>query len=121
MQPLHAAFVLAVPDAARAAAWWEEVLGFERWLEPPGWVFLRRGAVDIRIGSCPDALPADQLGDHSYFAHIVVDDLAALYERLMARSVEPLSPPTDQPWGLREMAARTPEGHRIMFAQRIAP
>jgi hypothetical protein len=30
-----------------------------------------------------------------------------------------LAAPKDKPWGWREMAVATPEGHRMMFAQRI--
>ena len=30
-------FVLAVPDVERSAAWWIDVMGFERWMEPEGW------------------------------------------------------------------------------------
>jgi catechol 2,3-dioxygenase-like lactoylglutathione lyase family enzyme len=120
VQPTRAAFVLAVPDAEATARWWEETLGFERWLEPPGWVFLRGGACDLRLGSCPDALPPRELGDHSYFAYLVVDDLAAVHDRLVERDADLLFPPVDQPWGMREVGVRTPDGHRFMVAQPIA-
>ncbi len=119
MRPTHAAFVLAVPDAEQTARWWERMLGFERWMEPPGWVFLRLGACDVRLGSCPDAIPPGALGDHSYFAYIEVDNLAGLHQRLVAEGAGLIFAPKDQPWGMREMAVRTPDGHRILFARRI--
>jgi hypothetical protein len=31
-----------------------------------------------------------------------------------------LSGPADRPWGRREMALATPDGHRLMFGQHIA-
>ena len=97
------------------------MLGFERWLEPPGWVFLRNGTGDLRLGSCPDALPPVQLGDHSYFAYIEVDDATVLHDRVSADGGDAvLFAPVDQPWGMREMGVRTPDGHRLVFAQRSA-
>jgi hypothetical protein len=43
----------------------------------------------------------------------------ALHAAFEARAALILSPPADKPWGWREMAVATPEGHRMMFAQRI--
>ena len=40
--------VLAVPDIAATARWWVDVMGFEVWMEPDGWIFLRRA----RFPSC---------------------------------------------------------------------
>jgi len=46
-----------------------------------------------------------------------VDALAAGFA---ARGARILAPPADKPWGWREMPVATPEGHRMMFAQRLA-
>ncbi|MGO1072751.1 VOC family protein [Lysobacter sp. CA199] len=119
-RPLHSAYVLAVPDAEVTATWWETRFGFERWLEPPGWVFLRRGACDLRLGSCPGALSPREIGDHNYFGYVVVDAIDALFEQARARGLGSLAPPHDQPWGMREMFVQTPDGHRLVFAQEIA-
>jgi catechol 2,3-dioxygenase-like lactoylglutathione lyase family enzyme len=113
------AFVLAVPDSSATADWFVEALGFERVFETPGWVFVRRGGCVLMLGSCPDALAPRDLGDHNYFAYVTVDSIDALYDEFDERNVETIFPPTDRDWGKREMAVRTPDGHRIMFAQKL--
>lgn len=115
----EAHYVLAVPNAEATAAWWIEVMGFDHWATVPGWVFVRRGACVLRLGSCPDETPPGDLGDHSYFGYVVVDDVDALHAEIALRGATILRPPHDEPWDMREMAVRTPDGHRIMFAAEI--
>lgn len=112
-------YVLAVPDVAATGDWWVEVMGFEPWMEPEGWRFVRRGPCRLMLGECPDAIPPAELGDHSYFAYIWLDNVDAYHAEIAARGAEILSPPTDKPWGVREMPVRTPDGHRIMFGTEI--
>jgi catechol 2,3-dioxygenase-like lactoylglutathione lyase family enzyme len=118
-RPLHSAYVLAVPDAEATGLWWQTMFGFERWLEPPGWVFVRRGACDLRLGSCPNALAPRETGDHNYFGLVLVDAIDALFEEARANGLSSLAPPQNQPWGMREMIVQTPDGHRLVFAQQI--
>ncbi len=110
-------FVLAVPDVARTAAWWIEVMGFERWMEPEGWRFVRRGACSLMLGECPDAMLPAYLGDHQYFAYVRVDDLDAYHAEIAPKGADIIAAPADKPWGMREMAVRTPDGHRVVFGQ----
>ena len=112
-----ASFVLAVPDVDRTAAWWIDVMGFEPWMEPEGWRFVRRGACRIMLGECPDAIAPAALGDHQYFAYIFVDDLDAYHAEIRDGEVDIIAPPSEKPWGMREMPVRTPDGHRVMFGQ----
>ena len=116
----HTSYVLAVPNLPSASAWWRDVLGFTRQAEPPGWDFLVRDGCRVMLGECPDDLPPAELGSHSYFAYIVVDDLDAFRTEVAAKGAVIARLPTDQPWGMREMAIHTPDGHRIMFAQVLA-
>lgn len=113
-------YVLAVRDVRASAAFYVEALGFEIVAEPPGWIFLRRDACTLMLGECPDDLPARDLGSHSYFAYLEVDDAEAWHARLTARGVEVVHAIRDEPWGMREMGIRTPDGHRIMLGQAIA-
>lgn len=116
----HVSHVLAVPDAMATARWWIEAMKFE-WLQDlGGWVFVGRGPCRIMLGSCPDAVPVPDLGDHQYFAYIVLDDLDAYRAEIDAARVDIVREPADMPWGMREMAVRTPDGHRLMFAQPVA-
>lgn len=114
---VHHSYVLAVPDIRRTADWWVQVMGFAVEMEPDGWIFVARGPCRIMLGECPDAIPPADLGDHSYFAYITVDDLDAYHAEIAPRGAEILAGPGDKPWGMRELAIRTPDGHRIMFGQ----
>jgi uncharacterized glyoxalase superfamily protein PhnB len=114
------AFVLAVPDLDAAAAYFRDALGFTRdWRDADDWETLSRGGARVMLGRCPDALPPAQLGDHSYFAYIDVDDLDAFHAEIAARGAIVRSPPAHKPWGRRELGVHTPDGHRIMFGQNI--
>ncbi len=115
-----ASFVLAVNDLDASAAFYREVLGFEDLnIDAPGWCFLARGPVRLQIGACPDAMPAGETGDHSYFAYLHVEDARALYEHAAACGAELIKTLADEPWGIREFGLRTPDGHRIMIGQRL--
>jgi uncharacterized glyoxalase superfamily protein PhnB len=112
--------VLAVHDLDSSADWFCRVFACERSDPDPGnWAFCRAGAVTFMLGRCPDALPASAIGDHSYVAYLVVDDVDAFHANALAHHADVLKAPTDEPWGRRELAIRSPEGHRFMLGQRI--
>jgi hypothetical protein len=114
------AYVLAVHDLAGSADYFVDGLGFAvQWTDGDNWQALKRGGVQVMLGHCPDALPPAQLGDHRYFGFFVTDDVDALHDEFAARSAIIIAPPADKPWGWREMPVATPEGHRMMFAQRL--
>ena len=111
------AYVLAVHDIAGSTAYFTDVLGFANdWNDGDNWQAVVRGEVRLMIGRCPDALTPAQLGDHNYFGFFATDDVDALQTEFAARGALILSGPDDKPWGWREMAVATPEGHRMMFA-----
>ena len=114
------AYVLAVRDLPGTARYFVDALGFEiEWEDGDDWTGLVRDGVRLRLGHCPDAIAPAELGDHSYFAYITTSDIDVLYEVFAQAGAIVRSPPKDQPWGWREMAVGTPEGHRIMFAQPV--
>lgn len=118
MTILRTTFVLAVPDLDRSAAFYRDVLGFEiREIGDPGWRMYVRDACRIMAGECADAMPISQLGDHSYFAYLVVDDIDAFHDRARAAGADIVKALATEPWGMREFGLRTADGHRIMFAQ----
>jgi predicted enzyme related to lactoylglutathione lyase len=111
-------FVLAVPDLQRSGAFYRDVLGFEiREIGDPGWLMFVRDDCRIMAGRCPNAIPAAQLGDHSYFGYLVVDDADAYYDRVVLAGAEIIKPLASEPWGMREFGLRTVDGHRIMIGQ----
>jgi uncharacterized glyoxalase superfamily protein PhnB len=114
--------VLAVHDLSRSADWYERVLGCESAeIDGGGWVFCRQGAVTFMLGLCPDALPATDIGDHSYVSYLRVDDVDAFHSRAVDAGAEVLKTPRDEPWGMRELAVRSPDGHRYMLGAPVAP
>jgi uncharacterized glyoxalase superfamily protein PhnB len=119
---VRAAFVIAVPDLARSAAFYRDVLGFTvREMGASGWRLFESGSCRIMAGECPDALPAVELGDHSYFAYLTVDDADALFRHAAAVGGEMIKQLADEPWGMREFGLRTVDGHRIMIGQDLSP
>jgi hypothetical protein len=113
---LRTSFILAVDDAQDTARWWMEAMKFERLVDHGGWVFVSRGSCRVMLGSCTDIIPVPDLGDHSYFGYIEVDDIDAYRAEIQ---VTPTSEPSDKPWGMREMGVKTPDGHRVLIGQAI--
>jgi catechol 2,3-dioxygenase-like lactoylglutathione lyase family enzyme len=111
-------FVIAVPNLQSSAAFYRDILGFsiER-LGDPGWLLYVSGACTIMAGECSDAIPPADLGDHSYFAYLQVDDIQSYYETVRASGAFIRKPLRDEPWGMREFGVATADGHQIMFAQ----
>jgi catechol 2,3-dioxygenase-like lactoylglutathione lyase family enzyme len=113
-------FVLAVRDLEASRRFYVEKLGFAEDLLVDGWAFLSRGACRLRLGDCPDAMPMSEARDHSWFAYLHVTDAAGLYGECRANGVEIWHPLGDKPWGMREFAIVTPDGHRIVFGEELA-
>lgn len=112
--------VLAVRDLEDSTRYYVDVLGFARDpIEAEGWSFLSRDSFKVMLGECPDERPASELGDHSYFAYLLVDDVDAYHREVAARGATVSSPPEDKPWGLREFALSTPDGHRITCGEPV--
>ena len=110
-------YVIAVHSLSRSADFYRDVLGFEvREIGDPGWRFFVRDNCVIMAGECPDAIPAADLGDHSYFAYLLVDDLDDYYARVQGSGAEIIKPIRSEPWGMREFGLRTVDGHRMMLA-----
>ena len=112
-------YVLAVRNVHDSATFYVDKLGFRVSAEPPGWIFVSKDNCMIMLGECPDDMPPSQLGSHSYFAYLRVDDVNACYSQLQHNGVTTLGPLTDQPWGMREFSITTPDGHRMAIGQSI--
>ena len=118
---LGARSVLAVRDLHASTQYYMDVLGFQRDFGDgsDGWSFLSRDAFKVMLGECSDERPASELGNHSYMAYVTVEDVDRLYAEITALGAEVLMPPMDKPWGLREFALRTPDGHRYTFGETL--
>jgi catechol 2,3-dioxygenase-like lactoylglutathione lyase family enzyme len=111
--------VLAVPDLEKSVAFYRNLLGFTLYFQVEGWAFLSRDQFRLMLGECPDAIPANETGDHSYFAYVTVDAVDELYLEFLKNGVSGVQKPADKPWRMREFAIRTPDGHRITFGQEM--
>lgn len=113
--------VLPVADAARAARYFCEVLGFELDFiagEPPSYARVKKGdrtygdPVYIRLWQCRDRGATPWRGEIVIHVGQDIDGLHAAYVK---RGVVVVEPPASQPWGLREFAIREPDGHLLRF------
>jgi uncharacterized glyoxalase superfamily protein PhnB len=111
--------VLAVKDLALSARYYMETLGFKRDFALEGWEFLSLGDFKVMLGECRDEVPASETGNHSYFAHVLVEDVDALFHACQEQGARFLFEVEDKPWGLREFGVETPDGHRVCFGQEI--
>jgi hypothetical protein len=109
--------VLAVPDLDISASYFRDVLGFQlQWEDATDWRLAVRDQARVMLGHCPNDLPAADIGPHSWFGYLDVDDVDALRAELTARGAA-CSAPRDQPYGMREIIVTTVDGHRIVFGQ----
>jgi uncharacterized glyoxalase superfamily protein PhnB len=109
--------VLAVKDLAVEAAYYIDKLGFERDFTAPGWEFLSFGDFKVMLGECSDEMTAEETGNHSWYAHVIVENVDDIYEEFIEDGAEILSKIANKPWGIREFSVVTPDGHRIVFGQ----
>ncbi len=116
---LTSTFVLAVADLEASRQYYVEKLGFVEDLRVDGWSFLSRGACRLRLGDCPGIKPMADAPDHSWFAYLHVRDAQQLYAEFVRNGVEIWHALADKPWGMREFAIVTPDGHRIVFGETV--
>ncbi len=116
---LSATFVLAVNDLEMSKKFYIEKLRFTEDMCVEGWSFLSRGACKLRLGDCPGIRPMSEAPDHSWFAYLHVQDAKNLYDEIGKNGVKIWHKLDDKPWGMREFAIVTPDGHRIVFGERL--
>ena len=85
----------------------------------PDWPFYKSGDCTIMAGECRDAIPPAQLGDHSYFACLQIEDIDSFYASVRAARATISKTLRDEPWGMREFEVTTVDGHGIMFASPV--
>lgn len=116
---LTSTYVLAVKDLAVSKRFYSQKLGIAEDFEIEGWAFISRGACRLQLGHCPDATPMSKCQDHSWFAYLQVQDAAGFFDEIVRNGVEIWHEIEDKPWGMREFAVVSPDGHRIVFGERL--
>lgn len=113
------AFVLAVPDLEKSTSYFRDVLGFHvRWEDATDWRLVERDSVRVMLGCCPNDMRPVDLGSHSLFGYINVDDIDALHAEIIGRGAS-CSAPMNRSYGMREVVVTTVDGHRIVFGQEL--
>lgn len=110
-------------DAGAVADWCVEVLGLteaNRWPDDEGIVRnveLVVGSSELWLdGPVPDW--AERTGGLGSWVGFLVDDVDAVYERLVAAGVE-VDAPRTRGHGAREITVKDPEGHSWGFIERL--
>lgn len=111
--------VLAVKALKVEADYYKDKLGFDLDFTAPGWEFLSFGDFKVMLGECADEMTADESGNHSWYAHVIVENVDEVYAEFIERGAQILSKIANKPWGVREFSVVTPDGHRIGFGQVI--
>jgi predicted enzyme related to lactoylglutathione lyase len=104
-----------VRDFADAMRYYTKKLLFERlwnWGDPPSFGAVRLGKVDVFFCLQDQGRPGTWLC-------IFIEDLDDYYKRIKRRGADVIKPPTDEPWGMREMHVRDPNQHVIRFGHGI--
>lgn len=113
--------VLQVEDMTRTIAYYRS-LGFEVDFiagDPPIHARVSSGDRTSPGAARLRLVPVDTGGarrDRGYFWIHVGHDLDGLFTKLQATGVDIVSPPTTQPWGLRDFRIRDTDGHLFCFA-----
>jgi len=112
-----------VNDLAKSTAWYRDVVGFdveETWKDDAGNVMgvsLKAGDVSFMIGQDDWKKGRDRQKGEGFRIFCMtkanVDDLA---KKIEARGGRLDHPPTDQPWGVRDISLTDPDGFKITIA-----
>ena len=114
---VHTRHVLAVKELKTANDYFVNQLGFAHDFSAPGWEFLSFGEFKVMLGECADEMTAEATGNHSWFAHCLVENVDEVYQELVERGAKVLTMIGTRPWGIRDFTIVTPDGHRIVYGQ----
>jgi catechol 2,3-dioxygenase-like lactoylglutathione lyase family enzyme len=125
--------ILNVSDIQKSFAWFEK-LGWKKgwdWGDPPGFggvcsgmceIFLcqngqgGRGKSTLKQTGGPDGDDGQEKG---VWMSIWVDDVDAIHRTCVENGLDVTMPPTNEPWGVREMHVRHPDGHVFRISKGI--
>jgi catechol 2,3-dioxygenase-like lactoylglutathione lyase family enzyme len=99
----------------RALRFYRDVLGFTVAFtngDPPSFAVIKQGAAELHLA-------AGNSNAGSAHAHLLVDDLDAVHQRLVQAGVTIRQPPKIQPWGLRDIVVADPDGNSFEVAEPV--
>lgn len=102
-------------DIQAAEAFYRDVLDFTKTFEngqPVGFMILEKDAAELHLSLVKDHKPST-----TNIAHLMVSDVDALHERLVAAGVRIIKSLQDKDYGLRAFVFADPDGNRIDVGQ----
>lgn len=101
---------IASPDPARAAVFYQDVLGFELLMDR-GWIQTYGSQADmtVQLSVAAEGGSGTPVPDLS----IEVDDVDTAFERMKAAGFAIAYGPVDEPWGVRRFYVRDPFGKLV--------
>jgi catechol 2,3-dioxygenase-like lactoylglutathione lyase family enzyme len=119
------ATVLLVEDVGRSVSYYRDALGFEThaWeVNPEHYGYAERDACHLHFARFEGARARpnhEEAPPDMFDAYFWVDDVEALHEELRGRGADLLHGPVDQPYGLRDIRVRDPDGYILAFGQQL--
>lgn len=123
--------ILNVSNMAESFAWFEK-LGWAKawdWGDPLSCgsvcvdecqVFLGLNGQGGRSDATATFGPgSDERAERAVWTSMWVDDVHEMHRRCLGHGLEVTWPPTDMPWGVREMHVRHPDGHVFRVSQAL--
>jgi ketosteroid isomerase-like protein len=113
--------ILNVSDLASSFEWFDKLGWSKLWdwrdsdAEPP--TFGAVGSGESEIFLCRDGQGGR--GADGMWLSIWIEDVDALHAQCEREGVEVLHPPRDEPWGMREMHVRHPDGHVFRIGRNV--
>ena len=110
-------------DLAKSLAWYTDVVGFtieERWIRDGvlAGVSLRAGKATFMLGQDDWKKGRDRQKGAGFRLYCETSqDIDALAKKIEARGGVLDQQPTDQPWGMRDIALTDPDGFKITIAK----
>jgi uncharacterized glyoxalase superfamily protein PhnB len=98
---LRTRHVLAVKELKVEADYYIERLGFERDFTAPGWEFLSFGDFKVMLGECADEMTAEETGNHSLYAHALIENVDDVCQEFINRGAQILLAIANKPWGIK--------------------
>ena len=123
--------IMNVSNIIESFAWFER-LGWKKgweWDDPPTFGAVCSGECEIFLSQdgqggrgksdLATTKGSGELGDKGVWMSIWVDDVDAVYRHCLEQGLEITLPPTDEPWRVREMHVRHPDGHVFRISKGI--
>ena len=104
--------ILNVSNIVESFAWFAK-LGWQKawdWGDPPTFGAVCSGHYEIFL--CQGGQ-----GKDGTWMSLWVDDVDAVHAECVAQGIEVTMPPTDEPWNVREMHVRHPDGHTFRIGR----